>query len=70
MLHLGNLAILSKYVGPFLRLPLSSIFCFIVALGPSTLSTIAKFRSAVARDVDYLVLIPSRTNAWRVRSRL
>ena len=25
----------------FLRLPLSSIFCFIVALGPSTLSSIA-----------------------------
>ena len=46
----------SKYVGPFLRLPLSSIFCCIVALGPSTLSTIAESRSAVARDVDYPVL--------------
>ena len=51
----------------FLRLSLSSIFCFIVALGPES-------RSAVARDVDYPVLIPSRTmarvNAWRMRSRL
>ena len=38
----------------FLRLPLSSIFCFIVALGPSsTLSSIAESRSAVAHDVDY-----------------
>ena len=44
----------------FLRVPLSSIFCFIVALGPSTLSSIAESRSAVARDVDYPVLIPSR----------
>ena len=60
----------SKYIGPFLRLPLSSVFCFIVALGPSTLSTIAESRYAVARDVDYPVLIPSRTNAWHARSRL
>ena len=37
----------------FLRLPLSLIFCFIVALGPSTLSSIAESWSAVARDVDY-----------------
>ena len=58
----------------FLRLPLSSTFCFIVALGPSTQSSIAESWSAIARDVDYPILIPSRTmarvNAWLVRSRL
>ena len=32
----------------FLRLPLSSIFCFFVALGPSSLSSITKSQSAVA----------------------
>ena len=47
----------------FLRLPLSSIFCYIVTLGPSTLSSIALSLFAVARDVDYPVLIPSHTMA-------
>ena len=45
---------------------------------PSTQSSIAESQSAVARDVDYPVLIPSctiiramvRVNAWCVRSRL
>ena len=49
----------------FLRLPLSLIFCFIVALGLAL--SIAKSQSAVACDVDYPVLIPSRTqNVWEL----
>ena len=35
----------------FLRLPLSLIFCFIIALGPSTQSSTAESRSLVAREL-------------------
>ena len=46
----------------FLRLPLSLIFCFFGALGPSTLSSITESRS-VDVEVDYPVLIPFRSIA-------
>ena len=41
----------------FLRLPLSSIFCFFVALGPALQSLGLQLHV----DVDYPVLIPSRS---------
>ena len=47
----------------FLRLPLSSIFCFFVALGPSTYRPLQNLSLQLHVDVDYPVLIPSRTMA-------